>query len=618
MKKVLASLSVIVLLINLLCITAFADVLPAPYLSLKLSNFNLSELQYLDLLTTEEISGVKYDDFGDYYDEKVKEEPIYKYCKDGWFALMLRNDNVFEASNKEGRSIMGNIPKSFRIIVQDSSKDLFVSRIEYEFSNYSKTINIDFQLDMEKVGNIEQDMVYGDVNGDMKFNSTDYSMVGRYILSTIEKFPSPNGFKAADVNGDGKVNSIDYSYMKRRILDLIDKFPVEEIIEEDSDDISSVVLKGNSKFAFDIFSKLNKEDEDNNVFISPFSISTALSMALQGARDKTKDEMTKTLGYDGVNIENINLSYRNLLGYLNQEDGKVKLNISNSLWLNQFMINDKIKVNPEFISVNEQIFDATTEVADFSVGSEVERLNNWVTEATNGMIPGMVNQGDVINSIMSIINAIYFKGDWSEKFDEKYTYDVAFSAEDGTATKVKMMRKSGKIGYGEGEDFKAVKLPYSDDKLSMYCVLPQEGTTINKFIEGMDSSKWEEIRKSISTKQVSLKLPKFKMEYGIKSLKESLTALGMNEAFGKYANFSGMCEGTEVAISDVLHKAVIEVNETGTEASGSTVVIVTPTAIDPDTKEFTANRPFLFVIADDEYGTVLFMGKVSKLPTIEE
>jgi len=449
--------------------------------------------------------------------------------------------------------------------------------------------------------------IYGDVNGDSKFNSTDYSLLKRHILGTYE-IKSENALKAADVNADGQINSIDYSLFKRRLLDKIDAFPTELTYE-----ISNEVQKGNSKFAFNIFRQLNKEDEDKSVFISPLSISTALTMTYQGARNQTAQEIAEALAYQGIDIKDLNNYYRSLLEYLEQADDKIKLDISNSIWLNEnadFNIED---VNKDFVSNNKDVFKADFETADFSKDSEVERLNEWVSDATEGMIPHIVNKEDVIDSVMDIINAIYFKGDWAQKFDPERTNKAFFYTEDGEKTEVSMMNMREEIYYGEGTGFKVVRLPYGSGKTAMYCVLPSEGTSISEFVEAMNAEKWETIKESIAKRETILNLPKFKVEYGVKKLKDSLRSLGMQIPFTGSADFSGICEERNLYIDDVLHKAVIEVNEEGSEAAAVTVVIIRDSAVH-EPNEFNANRPFMFVIEEVEHGTILFMGKILEAP----
>ncbi len=371
------------------------------------------------------------------------------------------------------------------------------------------------------------------------------------------------------------------------------------------DKISTEVVKGNSHFAFDLFKQLNKEDRDKNIFISPLSISAALTMTYQGAETTTKEAMAEALGYRGIDDKVLNESYRNLLRYFEQLDKKVELNIGNSLWIRK---GEKIK--EDFLSTNEEVFDASVTFLDFTKEDAADNINQWISEATNKKIEKMVESPISADIVMYLINAIYFKGDWAEQFDKQYTFPTQFHTGDGSTNEVMMMSRKGEIEYGQGDGFKVVRLPYGSGNVSMYCVLPEEDTEINDFIADFNEKRWNTIKDSISEEDdVILQLPRFKMEYGIKNLNESLSALGMGDAFTGAADFSGIRAG--IFINRVLHKAVIEVNEEGSEAAAATVVEMNESAVfEPLT--FIADHPFVFVITDDETGTILFMGKLIK------
>ena len=371
----------------------------------------------------------------------------------------------------------------------------------------------------------------------------------------------------------------------------------------DKDKISLETVGGNSRFAFDIFKQLNMEDGSGSIFISPLSISTALTMTYQGAEATTKEAMAKALGYTGIEDEKLNESYKNLLRYLRQLDKKVELNISNSLW-----IREGEAIKEDFLSANKDIFDASATQLDFSKESAADEINQWISDATKKKIEKMIDSPIPSDIVMYLINAIYFKGDWTKQFVKKDTVAAPFVAGDGSTREVMMMSRYGKLEYGQGDSFKAIRLPYGSGKTAMYCILPEEAASINDFVKALDTDKWKTIRDSISEKEdVQLKLPRFKLEYGIKNLNDSLTALGMGEAFTDSADFSGIREG--LSISRVLHKAVIEVNEEGSEAAAVTVVEMRETAA-AEPLTFIADRPFVFVIADDVTGTILFMGKL--------
>ncbi len=372
----------------------------------------------------------------------------------------------------------------------------------------------------------------------------------------------------------------------------------------DVSNISEYVLDGSSVFAFSIFKALNSEDANENIFISPFSISTALTMTYNGADGETKAGMEKALGYTDIDRALVNDSYKKLISNLKKIDKSISLNIGNSIWIREGEL-----INKEFISTNEKNFNAEVSSLDFSDSASVDTINNWIKDETKGKIEKMINGPIDPDIIMYLINAIYFKGEWSNPFDPKKTSDSDFFTYDGDINTVEMMSRKGDYEYAKGKDYKAIRLPYGKDKTSMHVILPNEGVDINDFINNMTPERWNDIRSSLNTTSgVDLKLPKFKLEYGIKSLNESLKALGMENAFSDTADFSGIRE--EIAISDVLHKAVIDVNEEGSEAAAATVVVITASSAPMEPTTFIADRPFIFLITDDTTGTILFMGKV--------
>lgn len=373
----------------------------------------------------------------------------------------------------------------------------------------------------------------------------------------------------------------------------------------DRNRISREVAEGNTAFAFRLFKQLNQEDRESNIFISPLSVSTALAMTYQGAGTTTKEAMAQVLGYAGIEDGIVNESFRNLIPYLNRLDEKIKLSISNSVW-----VNEGEEIKPEFLQANRDIFGALVSTLDFSQDQAADEINHWISEATEKKIDKMIDSPIAPDVIMYLINAIYFKGDWTKQFNREDTFESKFQAGDGTAATVMMMSQKGEVQYGQGDNYQAVRLPYGNGKAAMYCVLPAEDTSINDFISNLDAENWQAVKESVAEQdEVVLRLPRFKLEYGIKNLNQSLISLGMGEAFTDQADFSGIRE--DVCISRVLHKAVIEVNEEGSEAAGATAVEMKVTAtLEP--LSFIADRPFLFLINDEETGTVLFMGKFYK------
>lgn len=369
--------------------------------------------------------------------------------------------------------------------------------------------------------------------------------------------------------------------------------------------VSGLVVDANTGFGFDIFKELNKDDAQSSVFISPFSISMALTMTYNGAASTTLDAMSRTLGFDGLDRSVVNESYKELLRHLEKVDSKVTLNIANSIW-----IREGYPIKQSFLDLNKDTFDALVRELDFSKSDAPDTINGWIKSKTSGMIEKMIDSIDP-NTVMYLINAVYFKGQWMYKFDPKNTFSGSFKALNGQTQTVDMMSRKGTLEYTKGDNYQAIRLPYGSNKLSMYLILPDEGVNINNFTDTLDADKWQKIRTSMAeVEDAILQIPKFRLEYGIKNLNASLAALGMEEALGPGADFSGMHPG--LFIARVLHKAVIEVNEEGSKAAGVTVVEMRESAA-VDQVSFIANRPFVFMITDDTTGTILFMGKLSEI-----
>ncbi|MFO7929325.1 MAG: serpin family protein [Candidatus Humimicrobiaceae bacterium] len=382
------------------------------------------------------------------------------------------------------------------------------------------------------------------------------------------------------------------------------KIAAEEA-DEMADGIDKQLITANTDFSFKIFNQLAEEDAGENIFISPYSISTALAMTYNGAEGDTKDAMAKTLEFNGIPLDGLNEGFYNLmLGILNADED-VELNIANSIWYKE-----DYDVKEDFLERNREYYRSVVNEIDFSDPGAVDTINGWISDATKGKIDKMIsNIGPAV--VMYLINAIYFKGGWTHEFDEENTEEKDFHGLDSTS-KVEMMYQQNEFGYYEGDSFSAVKLPYGQEKFSMYVILPDEGVGVDSVAQGFDSSSWDELISSYKNREIKLSMPRFEMEYGIKELNEALNNLGMGVAFSESADFSGI--NPNIFISRVLHKAVIEVNEKGSEAAAATVVEAVESAMPAEEIiEFNVTRPFIFIIADDRNGSILFMGKAINL-----
>ena len=361
----------------------------------------------------------------------------------------------------------------------------------------------------------------------------------------------------------------------------------------------SSVASANTTFGFKLLRDLQKRQPDTNIMISPLSISIALTMTYNGAVGETQRAMAGVLEIESLGIETVNRSNAALRNSLENTDPKVEIAIANSIWSRQ-----GVDFNPTFLDRNRELFEAEIRSLNFNNPQAPEIINSWVDTNTNGKINQIVQRIDPATLIF-LINAIYFKGSWQKEFDRSATRDGIFHLSDGRQKRVKMMYRKGAYPHFRGENFEAARLRYGEGRVSMYIFLPNLDSNLNDVIEQLNAESWSHRLSQFqeSTDDSEMILPRFKLEYEVR-LNDTLTALGMGIAFGTGADFSGM--GTQLLISEVRHKTIIEVNEEGTEAAAVTVVVGQESA----PPIFRVDRPFLFAIHDERTQTILFMGIV--------
>jgi serine protease inhibitor len=365
----------------------------------------------------------------------------------------------------------------------------------------------------------------------------------------------------------------------------------------------SVVASANS-FGFRLFSKINAVQTDSNVFISPFSVSMAFGMALNGANGATLDSLKQALGDAGMSMDEINQSYKNVSATLTTLDPRVAFRIANSIWYVT-----GFEVLQKFLDDNKTYFDAEVASLDFSQPSALQTINNWVNTKTNGKIPTILDRIER-GVVMYLINAIYFKGAWTYQFDPQYTKDAPFTCTDGSTVSCQLMSQQATFAYYDNSEMQAIDVPYGDRMFSMTVILPCAGTSIDQFAAALTEDRWNTIVSSLDSSKVDLFIPKFKLEYK-KTLNDELQALGMTIAFTPEADFSRITPGGGIYISEVKHKTFVEVNEEGTEAAAVTSIeFIRSTAEGPSIPVMRIDRPFIFAIREHQSGTILFIGKI--------
>ncbi len=369
------------------------------------------------------------------------------------------------------------------------------------------------------------------------------------------------------------------------------------------------LIAATSRFTFKLYNQVLKQGTTKNVFVSPSSVMLALAMTYNGAEGETRQAMAQALEIEGLSLQEVNRAFADLTSMLGTADPKLQLKIANSLWAKK-----GISLKPDFIQRSKEHYAAEVTTLDFSNPTAPATINSWVSN-TDNRIDKIV---DRISSetILFLINAIYFKGQWTNEFEKGKTREDDFRLADGGQKKLPMMSQSGKYNYYKGKDFQAVSLPYGTGRMSMYVFLPDKRTTLDQFERDLTVENWENWIKSFRMAPGEVMLPRFKIEYEV-DLNDVLKALGMSEAFDAHrANFSGIAQLSQadrIYISKVKHKTFAEVNEEGTVAAAATAVEVGVTSVQLPQENFImeVDRPFFVAIRDNLTGTVLFMGSIA-------
>jgi serpin B len=340
--------------------------------------------------------------------------------------------------------------------------------------------------------------------------------------------------------------------------------------------------------------------------ISPVSVSLALAMTYNGAEGETKSAMEETLYLSGLSPKQINESYKSLMKDLLSVDPRVTMEIANSIWYRQ-----EFHVEQNFIDINSTYYDAEVNALDFNSPEAGNTINGWVADRTHDKIDKIIDETIDPLTVMFLINAIYFNGEWKYRFDTSKTSEESFYLPDSREIQTDMMVTETELGYYKNELFQAVELPYGNGDYSMVCFLPKGEYQVSDIVAAMNTENWNQWMNSFDTTEIQLYLPKFKFEYK-KKLKEILSLMGMEIAFiPEKANFDGINPTQEdLYINEVLHKTFVEVDEKGTEAAAVTSVQIN-TLCDGcggGPMELRFDKPFVFVIREVTTDIIIFSG----------
>ncbi len=378
--------------------------------------------------------------------------------------------------------------------------------------------------------------------------------------------------------------------------------PVEEAKPLQLTTVQKARVSQDNDFAFDLMKNTLANTNDRNVFISPLSVSIALSMTRNGAVSTTKEEMEKVLKMSGMSVSEINEYYRLMQTTLPSIDPKTKLSIANSIWYR-----NTFEVKPDFLKINTDYFDAKVTPLNFNESKSVDIINQWVSDNTSGLIKKVLDE-ITPTQMMFLINAVYFKGTWIKPFDKKKTYEADFTNELNQKVKVNMMNMTDTFAYTEDAFAQYVDMPYGNKAFSMTIILPKEKNKAMDAFSQLDKNRLNQITGQMEEQKIILHVPRFKTGNKIQ-LKPVLQAMGMQKPFMENAEFDGMSEMKPLFIGMVQHDTYVKVTEEGTEAAAVTTIGMETTSM-PVIPSVIVNKPFAFVIREKSSGIILFMGKM--------
>jgi serpin B len=361
----------------------------------------------------------------------------------------------------------------------------------------------------------------------------------------------------------------------------------------------------NNDFAFSLFKRV-QSGHSKNIFISPLSVGLALGMTLNGAEGATKTGILNAIQFDGLVPADVNQAYHDLTGLLISMDRTVEMRLANSVWYKNIYT-----VKSEFSSIVKDFYDGKAEGLDFTSPSAKDVINGWVEDKTNHRIKNLI-ESISSDDVMFLINAIYFKGDWTNQFDKFMTKKDEFIREDGSTEQVDMMYSKGvKLSFFANNQLSLLDIPYGNGQFNMTILLPNNTKTVASILQNLGSDSITYWLDRAEPRTPILEMPKFKMEWK-NLLNEPLSDMGMSIAFSDNASFPYLFENPlSLKVSKVIHQSFIEVDEVGSEAAAATVVGIATTSIGlPVLDHIKINRPFIFMIREKHSGVILFIGQL--------
>lgn len=373
---------------------------------------------------------------------------------------------------------------------------------------------------------------------------------------------------------------------------------------------SGELLQKGNDFSFRFLSAVN-DTATTDYVVSPLSMQFLLGMILNGARGETGTEICNVLGYGAGEVDAVNRFCKSMLEQLPDLDKKTKLSIANAIF-----VDAGYSLLGNYQSTVSRNYLAEVSNLDFSqVKQSTDHINKWCSDHTGGMIPEVLDEVSP-DMLAYLLNAMYFKSQWQKQFKKEVTGKADFTGEDGSRTKVDMMKNQAHYLYTENDVLRAVDMPYGNGAYSMTVVLPQQGYKLPDVLKELENSDWRAIKASMDSCNVSLWLPKFETKFHIK-LNDLLSDMGMPSSFTYDADFSAMSPSA-ARLSFVQQDAVLKVDEEGAEAAVVSSAGMEKNSAGPVSPfkyvVFHADRPFLYIISESETGAMLFAGRYSAKP----
>ncbi|MDR3140703.1 MAG: serpin family protein [Tannerellaceae bacterium] len=391
--------------------------------------------------------------------------------------------------------------------------------------------------------------------------------------------------------------------------------PVPPAVERKNIELTKAewqIVERNNLFAFDLLRTVSKNEEKENILISPLSVSLALAMLNNGANGLTHEEIQSVLGYGDITRDEMNGYFQKMLEAMQEIDPLTTFKSANSIWIEQ-----QFPVLAPFTEVNKDYYGAEIRNEDFANPATVGLINNWCSDNTEGKIPEIIDKISP-DAVMFLINALYFKGEWASPFDKSKTKNEFFHNQNGSAPLIPTMNKTLDVSCYKAEDFTLAEFPYGNKAFSMIFLLPDKGVSLSSIVEKMDAQTWQQSLWGMGNVEIPVKIPRFKINYE-RLLNKDLKEMGIQSMFSSLsADFTLVHPTAPLFVSLVKQKTFAEVNEEGTEAAAVTIIGMDATASGPprpDIKEFYIDRPFLYFIKELSTGTIFFIGEMRSMNT---